>query len=126
MKVSLLSVGKTDDALFAQLIEEYRKRVNFYIPFEMTIVPDLKNRKNISEKEQKTLEGNLLLKSLQPGDHVILLDDKGEQYTSVEFARYIEKRATQFPNDWFLWWGDPTASHRRYTRLQTKSCHFQK
>jgi 23S rRNA (pseudouridine1915-N3)-methyltransferase len=97
MKVSLLSVGKTDDALFAQLIEEYRKRVNFYIPFEMTVVPDLKNRKNISEKEQKTLEGNLLLKSLQPGDHVILLDDKGEQYTSVEFARYIEKKSHTVP-----------------------------
>lgn len=93
MKVRLLSVGKMDNAHFDQLIEEYWKRVNFYIPFEMTIIADLKNKKNISEKEQKTLEGNLLLKSLQPGDHVVLLDDKGKQYTSTEFARYIEKKS---------------------------------
>lgn len=93
MKVRLLSVGKMDNMHFDQLIEEYRKRVNFYIPFEMTVIADLKNKKNISEKEQKTLEGNLLLKSLQPGDHVVLLDDKGKQYTSTEFARYIEKKS---------------------------------
>jgi len=97
MKVRLLSVGKTDNEHLAQLIEEYRKRVNFYIPFEMTVVADLKNKKNISAEEQKTLEGNLLLKSLQPGDHVVLLDDKGKQYTSTEFARYIEKKSHTVP-----------------------------
>ena len=97
MKVILLSVGKTDDSHFVQLIEEYWKRVNFYITFEMIIVPDLKNRKSMSEKEQKTGECNLLLKSLQPGDRIVLLDDKGKHYTSVEFARYMEKKTHTVP-----------------------------
>ncbi|MEN6589022.1 MAG: 23S rRNA (pseudouridine(1915)-N(3))-methyltransferase RlmH [Proteiniphilum sp.] len=107
MKVRLLSVGKTDNEHLAQLIEEYRKRVNFYIPFEMTVVADLKNKKNISAEEQKTLEGNLLLKSLQPGDHVVLLDDKGKQYTSTEFARYIEKKNHTVPKRLVFMVGGP-------------------
>ena len=93
MKVILLSVGKTDHPLLSQIIEDYRKRVNYYIPFEMRTVPDPKNRKNLSEKEQKTEEAILLLKSLQPSDHVVLLDDKGKQYRSTEFARYLEKKS---------------------------------
>ncbi len=94
--------GKTDNKQFAQLLDEYRKRVNFYIPFETQIVPDIKNRKNISEKEQKTLEGNLLFKSLLSTDYVVLLDDKGKQFSSVEFAGYLEKKATPYPKDWYL------------------------
>ena len=93
MKTILLSVGKTDDPLFSQIIEEYRKRVNYYTPFEMQIIPDIKNAKNLSEKEQKKLEGEKLLKWLQPSDHVVLLDDKGKQYSSVEFAGYMEKKS---------------------------------
>ncbi len=92
MKIVLLSVGKTDNLQFAQLIDEYRKRVNFYIPFDIQIVPDIKNRKTISEKEQKTAEGMFLLKCLMPTDHVVLLDDKGKQYSSTEFALYLEKK----------------------------------
>ncbi|HBG57749.1 23S rRNA (pseudouridine(1915)-N(3))-methyltransferase RlmH [Proteiniphilum sp. UBA1028] len=107
MKVILLSVGKTDNKHFVQLIEEYRKRVNFYIPFEMIVVPDLKNRKTISEKEQKTQEGNVLLKSLQPGDWVVLLDDKGKQYTSIEFARYLEKKSHTVPKRLVFMVGGP-------------------
>ena len=97
MKIVLLSVGKTDNIHFAELIEAYLKRVNFYIPFEMIIVPDPKNRKNISEGEQKIAESSLLLKTLQPADHVVLLDDKGKQYTSTEFALYIEKKKHSVP-----------------------------
>lgn len=93
MKIILLSVGKTDDPHFSQIIEEYRKRINFYIAFEMNTTPDIKNTKTLSEKEQKKLEGEKLLKWLQPSDHVILLDDKGKQYSSVEFARYLEKKS---------------------------------
>ena len=107
MKISLLSVGKTNDAHLAQLIEEYRRRVNFYIPFEMQVLPDLKNRKSISEEEQKTREGNLLLKSLQPSDHVVLLDEKGKQYTSVGFSRYIEKMSHMVPKRLVFMVGGP-------------------
>lgn len=92
MKIILTSVGKTDDRFLAQIIEEYRKRVNFYIPFEVKNVPDVKNTKNLSEKEQRVLEGNAILKTLQAGDYVVLLDDKGKQYSSTEFAQFIEKK----------------------------------
>ncbi len=93
MKTFLLFIGKTDDPLFSQITEEYRKRINHYVPFEMPIIPDIKNAKNLSEKEQKRQEGEKLLKWLQPSDHVVLLDDKGKQYSSVEFAGYMEKKS---------------------------------
>jgi 23S rRNA (pseudouridine1915-N3)-methyltransferase len=93
MKIILLSVGKTDDPLFSQITEDYGKRVSHYIPFEMQTAPDIKNAKNLSEKEQKKLEGDKLLKCLQPTDVVVLLDDKGKQHSSVEFAGYVEKKS---------------------------------
>lgn len=92
MKIILTSVGKTDDRFLAQIIEEYRKRVNFYIPFEMKNVSDVKNTKNLSEKEQRILGGNAIAKTLQGNDYVVLLDDKGKQYSSTEFAQFIEKK----------------------------------
>jgi 23S rRNA (pseudouridine1915-N3)-methyltransferase len=58
----------------------------------MNVVPDLRNRKNLTEKEQKTEEGNMIMKTLQPSDYIVLLDDKGKQYSSVEFARFMEKK----------------------------------
>lgn len=93
MKTILLSVGKTDDPLFSKIIEDYKKRINFYIPFEIVIIPDIKNAKNLSEKEQKKLEGEKILKLLQHSDHVVLLDEKGKQYSSIEFAGFMEKKS---------------------------------
>lgn len=107
MKVILLSVGKTDHPLLSQIIEEYRKRVNHYIPFEMKIVADPKNRKNLSENEQKSEEAALLLKILQPTDQVVLLDDKGKQFRSVEFARYLEKKNHTVPRQLVFVVGGP-------------------
>jgi 23S rRNA (pseudouridine1915-N3)-methyltransferase len=80
MKVVLLSVGKTDEDFYVRAIEMFKKRLSHYIPFELDFVPDVKNRKNLSEKEQKQLEGEAILNRIQPGDHVVLLDDKGKQY----------------------------------------------
>ena len=93
----MLSVGKTDDDFYAQAIDVFRKRLGFYLPFDMEFVPDLKNTKNLSEKEQKNLEGEGILNRLQPGDYVVLLDDKGKQYSSTEFARFIEKKSHSVP-----------------------------
>ena len=97
MKAILLSVGKTDDDFYAQAIDVFKKRLGFYIPFDMEFVPDLKNTKNLSEKEQKNLEGEGILNRIQPGDYVVLLDDKGKQYSSTEFARFIEKKSHSVP-----------------------------
>ena len=71
--------------------------MSHYIPFELDFVPDVKNRKNLSEKEQKQLEGEAILNRIQPGDHVVLLDDKGKQYSSMEFSAFIEKRSHSVP-----------------------------
>ena len=94
MKILLIAVGKTDNKLISQLIDEYIKRINFYIPIELNTLPDVKKSKNLSEKEQKTLEGNSIKKCLQPSDYIVLLDDKGKQLTSKDFAKYIENKMT--------------------------------
>ena len=97
MRAVLLSVGKTDDAIYAELIEVYRKRINFYLPFELEFIPDIKKGKGMSEKEQKIREGEQILNRLQPGDYVVLLDDKGRHYTSTEFARFMEVKSHSVP-----------------------------
>lgn len=92
MKVVLMSVGKTDDTSFAQIIDTYKNRLKFYISFELEYIPDLKKTKNLSQKEQKTLEGKTILNRIHSSDHIVLLDDKGIQYSSLDFAQFIEKR----------------------------------
>ncbi len=97
MKVTLLSVGKTDNIFFSRIIEEYKKRINYYIPFETAFVPDIKNRKGLSLNELKEKEGKNLLLSLHATDHVVLLDDKGKQFDSPGFARYLGKKMNSVP-----------------------------
>ncbi len=93
MKIILLSVGKTDKDSFSTLIKEYEKRINHYTAFEAVIVPDIKGSKKLPEKDQKILEGSNILKTLQSTDYVVLLDDKGREYSSTEFADFIEKKS---------------------------------
>lgn len=97
MKITLLAIGKTDARYFIDAIAEYEKRLVHYIPFEIEIIPDIKNVKNLSEQQQKEKEGELILKNLQAGDHLVLLDDKGKEYTSLKFAEYIEKKTHTVP-----------------------------
>jgi 23S rRNA (pseudouridine1915-N3)-methyltransferase len=92
MKISLIVVGKTDASCISGAIEEYRKRLSHYISFEIRLVPDLKNTGNLTEEQQKEREGDLILKQVQPGDFLVLLDDKGVEYTSLQFAAYIERK----------------------------------
>ena len=92
MKIILLTVGKTNELSFKNAISEYQKRLKFYIPFEIEEIPELKNTKSLSEEVQRQKEGELILKNLTDSDEVILLDDKGEQYTSIQFSSYLEKK----------------------------------
>jgi Uncharacterized conserved protein len=92
MKVTLLVIGKTDTGYLTDAIQEYQKRLSHYIPFELDVVAGLKNTKNLSEEQQKEQEGELLLKQIQPGDYCVLLDDKGKEFTSLQFASYLEKK----------------------------------
>ena len=117
----MLSVGKTDDDFYAQAIDVFKKRLGFYIPFDMEFVPDLKNTKKLSEKEQKNLEGEGILNRLQPGDYVVLLDDKGKQYSSVEFARFMEKKSHSVPKRLVFVVGGPYGfSEAVYARANEK------
>lgn len=97
MKVVLLSVGKTDNPKFVEIIEDFRKRINFYLTFEMDYVADVKKRKGLSMNELKEEEGKKLLAALHPSDYVILLDDKGKQYTSTNFAQFLAKKTHTVP-----------------------------
>ena len=73
-------------------IDEYVKRISFYIPFEMKVIPDIKNRNSLSEELQKEREGQLILNQVSPGDYLILLDEHGAEFTSVGFSTWIEKK----------------------------------
>lgn len=97
MKAVLLAIGKTDAQYFKEAIEEYKKRLIHYLPFDVELIPDLRNTKNLSEEQQKVKEGELILKSLQAGDYIVLLDDKGKEYTSMKFAQYIEQKMHSVP-----------------------------
>lgn len=92
MKVVLLTVGKTNEQYFVEAISDYQKRLKYYVPFEIVEIPELKNTKSMSEEVQKQKEGELIMKCLQEGDFVVLLDDKGRDFTSLQFAAYMEKR----------------------------------
>ena len=92
MKIKLLVIGKTDSKQLLQLIGEYQKRLKRYIKFEIEIIPDIKNIKNINEAQQKEREGELIINRLQSTDQLILLDDKGQHYTSIEFSQYLQKK----------------------------------
>ena len=97
MKIALIVIGKTDAGYFVEAINEYKNRLVHYIPFEMEVIPDIKNVKNLSESQQKEREGDLILKALQPGDYLVLLDEKGKEFTSVQFSTYIERKTHTVP-----------------------------
>ena len=92
MKIILLTVGKTSDINLIKLQDEYQNRLKFYIPFETVTIPELKNTKNLSVNEQLEKEADLILKQLEKSDEVILLDEKGKQFTSVGFSEFLSKK----------------------------------
>ena len=92
MKITLLAIGKTDDAYILEGIGKYLKRLKHYIKFEIIIIPDLKNTKNLSEDEQKTKEAELFFKFIQHTDQLVVLDEKGTELSSLQFADFLNKR----------------------------------
>ncbi|MDO6517115.1 23S rRNA (pseudouridine(1915)-N(3))-methyltransferase RlmH [Zobellia uliginosa] len=92
MTIKLIAIGKTDSKSLLQLISEYENRLKHYVKFELDIIPDIKNAKNLSEAQQKEKEGELILKKLGPTDALVLLDENGKQYSSIEFSTYLQKK----------------------------------
>lgn len=95
MKITLIAVGKTSTDYVARGIEEFIKRVNRYIQMELCVIPDVKASKTLSEDSQKQREGQAILNTLQGGDIVVLLDEKGKELTSRDFSAMIERRMIQ-------------------------------
>ncbi|MBQ8272285.1 MAG: 23S rRNA (pseudouridine(1915)-N(3))-methyltransferase RlmH [Tidjanibacter sp.] len=92
MNIELIVVGKTDSREVGALVEEYKGRIGHYTRFGITIIPDVKNTRSMSEAEQKKVEGESILRLLQTSDYVTLLDERGVQLTSEEFADWMQKR----------------------------------
>ncbi len=92
MKINLLLVGKTAQDFVRKGVDEFCSRLKHYVPFELEIIPDLKNTKNLSFDQIKEKEGELILKFLQPGDYLVLLDERGTEFTSLKFAEFLEKK----------------------------------
>lgn len=92
MKATLILVGRTADRRFSELIDEYANRLKHYISFEITTIPELKNTKNLSAEQQKSAEAELICKQIQPSDHVVLLDEHGKEFRSIEMADWMKRK----------------------------------
>lgn len=99
MKITLLTVGKTDKDWVRQGLDIYVSRLKHYIPFSIVEIPELKNVSALSKDQIKSKEGELILKNIRPTDDVILLDEKGKQYTSVELAKIIQDKISYAGKD---------------------------
>ena len=92
MKIKLLAIGKTDDKNLQALIGTYQNRLKHYINFQLEVIPDIKNAKNLSQQQQKEKEGELILKKLGSTDQLLLLDEKGKEFRSIEFSSFLQKK----------------------------------
>jgi len=92
MKTELILVGKTVNKHFVAGIKDYTERIGHYMPFEIRVIPEIKNTKSLSEQQQKDKEGELILKMIQPSDTVVLMDEHGTEFRSIEFAKWLQKK----------------------------------
>lgn len=92
MKTLLILVGKTVNKHFVAGISDYTERIGHYMPFDIVTIPELKNTKSITEEQQKQMEGELIMKQIQPSDTVVLMDEHGLEMRSVEFAAWLDHK----------------------------------
>ena len=126
MKIKLLAIGKTDNKSLIQLIDTYQKRLKHYSKFEFEIIPDIKNAKNLSESQQKEKEGELILDKLKNTDTLVLLDDKGKQFTSIEFANYLQKKMNSGIKQLVLVIGGPYGFSQAVNKKAVEKISFSK
>ena len=121
MNTIVLWVGKTKDKRLVSLIDDYTDRINRYHRFEIQMIPDIKNKGKMSEKLQRQKEGQLIIKKINPGDWVVLLDEKGKSLDSVNFAKYIiSKRSSSFKRFVFVIGGPFGISEEVYSKGNEK------
>lgn len=121
MKITLLAIGKTNAKYLQEGIEQYTKRLGHYIPFELKILPDVKTTKSLTTDKQKEMEGQMFLAAIGQGDWVTLLDERGKEFTSREFANYIDKKMVTIPKNLIFIIGGPYGfSQEMYNRANEK------
>ncbi|KAA6347143.1 Ribosomal RNA large subunit methyltransferase H [termite gut metagenome] len=92
MKTILLAVGRTIEQHYITAVDDYVQRTKHFISFDLEVIPELKNTKNLSQDQQKEKEGELILRAFLPGDVIVLLDEYGKEYRSLDFAYWMEKK----------------------------------
>lgn len=121
MKITLLTVGKTDRDWVKQGLDIYVSRLKHYIPFNIVEIPELKNVSALTKDQIKTREGELILKNIRPTDDVILMDERGREYTSVELAKVIQEKISYVGKDMvFVIGGAYGFSQDVYSRANSK------
>lgn len=120
MKTILIIVGKTVEKHFVKGINDYAERIKHYVPFEIITIPELKNTKNLSEIQQKQMEGELIKRTLQNQDFVVLLDEHGKEFRSIELAKWFETKMHSTKRLVFVIGGPYGFSEDIYTRANDK------
>ena len=120
MRITLLVVGKTTDCRLTSLIEEYQNRLKHYVPFSLEVLPELRNAKSLSEEQQKTAEGEMILKAVSTAEEMILLDEHGKEFRSMEFSEYLQKKMSAGRDIVFVVGGPYGFSEAVYARANGK------
>lgn len=114
-------MGRTRDKSIAGSIEKYALRIPHYVPFEIVCLPDVKTTSKTTEMQQKELEGRRFLEAVAPADFVVLLDERGREYTSREFADFLSRKAVELPRNLVFVIGGPYGfSQEVYSRADGK------
>ena len=121
MRIHVMFIGKTMGKLFQEAISDYQQRLTHYVPFAIEEVPDLKNTKSLTEEQQKEKEADMVFDRLQSGDVIVLLDEKGKEFTSREFSTFLENKMHTVNKRLVLLIGGPYGfSQRIYDAAQGK------
>ena len=119
MKINLLVVGKTTGVELPRLIDEYANRLRHYVPFEVVVIPELRNTKSLSESQQKEQEGEMILRAAE-GHFLVLLDEHGKEYRSIDFAAQVQRWMNSGRNITFVIGGPYGFSQDVYARADAQ------
>ena len=120
MKITLLVVGKTTDPHIEALLQDYMRRLTHYVPFNLQVIPELRNTKSLTTDQQKQAEGELILRAAGATTDLILLDEHGREYRSIEFADYLQKKMSAGRDVMFVVGGPYGFSETVYARANGK------
>ena len=119
MKTELIVIGKTTNKHFVAAINDYLDRIGHYMPFSVTVIPELRNAKSLSLQQQKDKEGESILRLLQPSDTVVLLDERGKEPRSIELAEWLQRQQQTARRLVFIIGGPYGFSQQVYSRADS-------